>query len=194
MKTYKLGMTLIEILMVVWILGILLWICIPKFSWSQGKSRDILRKSQINEIWSAIVSYWIDHGWYPISSGTCISSLTGLVEEWYLTKIDPDPNNETITTYCGWDNNTQYNICSGSYYNYISNGERFVLAAYMESEWNWNYMCINSDNCLNNDTDKEHLCQDLAELWSGWDLSNFLSSNKLNNWLKYSHIYVYLHQ
>lgn len=190
MKSYKLGMTLIEILMVVWILGILVWICIPKFSWSREKSRDILRKSQINEIWAAISSYWIDHGWYPASTGTCISSLTGLIEEWYLTKIDPDPNWEKIYTYCqSWIEN----ICPEWYYNYVSSGNRFLLAAYMEDDKNGNYRCSYTNNCNGtDDVDTEHLCQDLAELWSWWDLAKFLSANKLNDWIP-SHIYVYLH-
>lgn len=186
-------MTLIEILMVVWILAILVGISVPRFSWSKEKSRDVLRISQINEIWAAIASYWIDHGWYPESTGTCISSLTELVDEWYLSKIDPDPNNEKIWTYCD-STNEDDNICPKGYYNYISNWSWFVLAAYMEESKNWNYVCLNeAEACHDKTTNRDHLCQDLKELWTDKDLSKFISSNRLNDSLK-SHIYVYLHQ
>ena len=200
MKSKKLWMTLIEILVVVSIIWILAWIALPKVSNSKLESRDILRISQIQEIWAAITSYGIDHGWYPISTGACISKLTELVDEWYLSKIDPDPNDEIIWTYCE-STNEEDNICPDWYYNYISDWSRFVLAAYMEDNKNWNYICLNQEtSCHDKTTNKDHLCQDLAALWSWWDelwsrwkLSDFTSNNRLNDNLK-SHIYVYLRQ
>lgn len=202
MKSKKLWMTLIEILIVLAILWIITWIAIPKVSNSKVESRDILRISQIQEIWAAITSYGIDHGSYPISTGTCISSLNELIDEWYLSKIDPDPNNERIITYCNISQK-QYNICTWWYYNYVSDGSWFVLAAYMENNKNWNYICLNTEtSCHDITTDKDHLCQDLAALGSWWELSEstssdrlneFTSSNRLNDNLK-SHIYVYLRQ
>jgi type II secretory pathway pseudopilin PulG len=193
MKSKKLWMTLIEILIVVGIIWVIAWIALPKVSNSKLESRDILRISQIQEIGAAITSYGIDHWGYPISTGTCISSLTELVDEWYLSRIDPDPNNERIITYCDI-NQKQHNICPEWYYNYVSDGSWFVLAAYMEDNKNWNYICLNTEtSCHDITTDKDHLCQDLAALWSWWDLAEFLSSNRLNDSLK-SHIYVYLRQ
>lgn len=195
MKSKKLWMTLIEILVVVAIIWILAWITIPKIGNSKLESRDILRISQIQEIWAAITSYGIDHGSYPISTGTCISSLTELVDEWYLANISPDPNDEKIITYCdGADAIKKFNVCPKWEYNYISNWSRFVLAAYMEDNKNWNYICLNaSTECHDQTTNKDHLCQDLAALWSSGDIAAFTSSNRLNDNLK-SHIYVYLRQ
>ena len=201
MKSKKLWMTLIEILAVVGIIWILAWITLPKVSNSKLESRDILRISQIQEIWAAITSYGIDHGWYPISTGACISKLTELVDEWYLSKIDPDPNNEKIITSCSTEAVKILNICKDWYYNYISDWSRFVLAAYMEDNKNWNYICLNQEtSCHDKTTNRDHLCQDLAALWSWWDelwslwkLSDFTSNNRLNDNLK-SHIYVYLRQ
>lgn len=194
MKSKKLWITLIELLAVIAVLGIIAWIALPKVSNTKSESRDILRKTQLNEIWAAITSYGINHGGtYPISNGTCISSLTELVDEWYLNSINPDPNGEIIHTVCKEGESTEISICPEWYYNYISDGSRFVLAAYMENNKNWNYICLNSISTCTNNPDKTHLCQDLAELWSGWDLSKFLSNNRLNDWLK-SNIYVYLRE
>ena len=199
MKSKKLWITLIELLAVVAILGIIAWITLPKVSNTKSESRDILRKTQLNEIWAAITSYGINHGGrYPVSTGTCISSLTELVDEWYLSKIDPDPNWERIITYCGgeWAAIKQRNICPEWYYNYVSNWSRFVLAAYMEDNKNWNHICQNSwSNCLDADTDKDHLCKDLAELWSGFefDLNKFLWPYGIKDSQK-SHIYIYLRE
>lgn len=194
MKSKKLWITLIELLAVVAILGIIAWIALPKVSGTREQSRDVLRKTQLNEIGSAITSYWADHGWYPISTGACISKLTELVDEWYLSKIDPDPNNEKIITSCSTEAVKILNICKDWYYNYISDWSRFVLAAYMEDNKNWNYICLNQEtSCHGMTTDKDHLCQDLAALWSWWDISAFTSNNRLNDNLK-SHIYVYLRE
>lgn len=196
MKSKKLWLTLIELLAVVAVLGIIAWITLPKVSGTRTQSRDVLRKTQLNEIWAAITSYGINHGGrYPVSTGTCASSLTELIEEWYLSKIDWDPNREIITTYCdGADAIKKFNVCPNWEYNYISNWSRFVLAAYMEDNKNWNYICLNaSTECHDQTTNKDHLCQDLAELWSWFDLPKFLSNNRLNDWLK-SHIYVYLRE
>jgi len=203
MKAKKNWITLIELLAVVAILGIIAWIALPKVSGTREQSRDVLRKTQLNEIGSAITSYWADHGWYPISTGACISKLTELVDEGYLSKINPDPNWERIITYCGgeWAAVKQHNICPEWYYNYVSDWSRFVLAAYMEDNKNWNYICLNQENsCHDKTTNRDHLCQDLASLWSWWDelwsrwkLSDFISNNRLNDNLK-SHIYVYLRE
>lgn len=196
-KSKKSWMTLIEILIVVAIIWIIAWIAIPKVSNSKMESRDIRRISEIQEIWSAIMSYKTDHWWYPVSSGTCISSLTELIDDWYFSTMPPDPNNEKILTYCSnasADDRAKWSICTWWYYNYISNGSWFVLAAYMEDSKNWNYICLNNaTTCHDIITDKDRLCQDLAELWSWGNLTAFMSNNRLNDGLK-SHIYVYLRE
>lgn len=187
----KYWMTLLELIMVIWILAIIVAIIVPNFSNSKTKSRDILRKSQVQEIWAAIVSYWMDHGWFPISSGTCISELsTELISWWYLKQIDTDPNNEMINTEC----DREFSICTWWYYNYVSNWSRFVLAAYMENIENWNYICLNPDTNCTNGADTNHLCHDLEILWSSWDLAQFLDGSYRLNDSNESHIYIYLYQ
>lgn len=130
----------------------------------------------------------VKNGEFPPSTWTCITSLKKeLVDWWYLSNIAPDPNGEKIFTYC----DTAWNqACPDPAYNYVSNGKRFVIAAYMENEENWNYICTNSTKCTQN-IDETHLCEDLAELWSWMDLNKFIWINKYSEWYN-SHIYAYI--
>lgn len=184
----KKWMTLIELLMVIAILWILINISIPYFFGTREKARDISRRTQVQEIASALISYKVKNWEFPRSTWSCISDLKEkLVDWWYLSNIAPDPNGEKIFTYC----NTAWNqACPDPAYNYVSNGERFVIVAYMENESNWNYICTNSTKCTQN-IDETHLCEDLAELWSWMDLNNFIWINKYSEWYN-SHIYAYI--
>lgn len=185
----KRWMTLIELLMVVAILWILINISVPYFFGTREKARDISRQTQVQEIASALISYKLKNWSFPKSTWSCITSLKEeLVNWWYLSNIASDPNGEKIFTYC--DNSESYQACPDPAYNYVSNGKRFVIAAYMENEENWNFLCIISQDCTQS-INEDHLCQDLAELWSWNDLDKFIGVNKYSEWIK-SHIYAYI--
>ena len=68
MKMNKKWFTLIEMLIVIVIIGILAAALIPRLTAVQGRARDVARKSDLQQISTALATYNLDNGTYPAST------------------------------------------------------------------------------------------------------------------------------
>jgi prepilin-type N-terminal cleavage/methylation domain-containing protein len=68
MKAIRAGFTLIELLIVVAIIGILAVALVPTISDAPARARDAARKTMVNNVITAVESYNIDNGGYPVLS------------------------------------------------------------------------------------------------------------------------------
>jgi general secretion pathway protein G len=59
------GFTLIEMLIVIVIIGVLATALIPRLTQVQGRARDTARKTGLQQILTALVTYQSDYGQYP---------------------------------------------------------------------------------------------------------------------------------
>ncbi len=131
MKNNK-GFTLIELMTVMAIVAVLVGLITVSLSSSQGRGRDLERKSEVKAIQDALEQYYAANGFvYP--NGSCNSGLDSYLKTVFPT--DPDgssyigANSCTTTTYCicgrlesGSGGNTPQTTCadgswgSGQYY------------------------------------------------------------------------------
>lgn len=95
---HKSGFTLIELLVVITIIGVLATLMIANFSGARARARDSRRKSDLNQLKTALRLYYNDNQAYPPSSGgemTCCGfgeSFTVNGEE-YMRMVPEDPLN-----------------------------------------------------------------------------------------------------
>lgn len=106
----KLSFTIIEILVVATIIGLLATTAVISFGTLSRQSRDSRRKTDLEQIRSALEMYRSNNDNYP----TNLNSLTSPVV--YLQKIPQDPKSP------------QYSYA----YSYISNSD-YIIGAYLES-------------------------------------------------------------
>ncbi len=71
----KKGFTLIELLIVVAIIGILAVALVPTISDAPSRARDAARKTLVNNVITAVESYNIDEGGYPVFD-KCLNDTT----------------------------------------------------------------------------------------------------------------------
>lgn len=130
------GFTLIELLVVIAIIGILTALLMFNYLEVTKRARDNQRKSDLQQIRSALELYRSDNGVYPgpqsptyqlVSSGSCTSGQTfasgGTV---YMQKVPCDPS-------WSWNNNTSEYF----YYPVASSGSdylQYTLAACIENQ------------------------------------------------------------
>ena len=100
----KKGFTLIEILVVITIAATLLVAGIVSYQSIQKRARDAKRKSDIEQVRSALEMYKADNGYYPeiygggVSTFTNIAALsTTLVDTGYLSSIPQDPKYNAVS-------------------------------------------------------------------------------------------------
>lgn len=114
------GFTLIEILVVISIIAVIIAIAIVSYTTINKQSRDAKRKSDLEQIRSALEMFRSDIGYYPaVGSGSWTNtsglntgdSQTGLVSE-YIPAIPTDPKSTQSYFY------TASSFVSGNYYNY----------------------------------------------------------------------------
>lgn len=122
--SFKRGFTLAEILIVLSIIGLLIALFAGSYAQTQKASRDARRLADMNDILTALQSYYADHGFYPGSTtaygeancsgwdttftdgdGDGIPFIDPLVEEGYLEEIPVDPLT-VRSSYCGGHNTT----------------------------------------------------------------------------------------
>lgn len=120
------GFTLFELLIVISILSLLAVLSISALTSVRRSGRDARRKSDLEEVRTAIEQWRSDKGSYPLQGNgtnlldiTC-SSATGLVDNAtpqnvYLQKAPKDPG------------------CSNRSYHYTVNGQDYTLAAALET-------------------------------------------------------------
>ncbi len=119
----KRAFTLIELLIVITIIGILAVAFIPRLAGASGRARDAQRKSDLQQIASALEFYAQDNGGlYPTAPSTnCIPSLTN-----YLTTTPVDPSNPTAAIGTGF-------CATGYTYKALNSQTGYLLVADLES-------------------------------------------------------------
>jgi type II secretion system protein G len=112
------GFTLVELIVVIVIISVLITIGIASYATIQKRARDTRRKSDIEQIRSALEMYRADTKYYPsVGAGSYIkvndtAGLKSVLVSNYISAVPDDPNSS---------NNYYYkavNLVSGQYYGY----------------------------------------------------------------------------
>ncbi len=121
--TNKKGFTLIELLVVIAIIGILSAIGLVSLNGAREKARDAKRITDLNEIRTAMIIYFDDHGskYFATSSGGAVDASGG--DGGFKTAMLPYLPNLPQNPGTGSENN---------HYFYASNGVSYGLATKME--------------------------------------------------------------
>ena len=139
MKTFAArlkGFTLIELLIVITIIGILAVALVPKITGGPAKARDAARKSDLQQLATAMEFFNDDNGHYPgLASGNaaCVSTLS---LSSYLTSIPNDPSDDGVgisPAKCSNDY-TYYPLAVGGGTSISSNPDGYLLMAKLENE------------------------------------------------------------
>ncbi len=155
MKLKQKGFTLIELLVVISIIGLIASVALVALNSARMKARDARRKSDLRQIANALELYLDKNGSYPNTGAssavgnanysTQASWLSTLVTDGQLAAAIKDPTNIDAGPWC-WNGAATKNTI----YTYASDGQRYVLCAWME-----------------NTSDKETLqFNDAADPWS----------------------------
>ena len=87
----KKGFTLIELLVVISVIGLLTALIMVNFNAARERARDVQRKSDLNNIKTALRLYYNDYGEYPADSGVdivaCGSDASPVACSWSATWI-----------------------------------------------------------------------------------------------------------
>jgi len=111
------GFTLVELMVTVSIISILVAIGIASYSSINKRSRDTKRKSDLEQVRSALEMYRAENGYYPSTgagSETDVSNLTGTLSPTFIPALPLDPSNTSPYLY-------QYQatgLSGGNYYGY----------------------------------------------------------------------------
>jgi general secretion pathway protein G len=98
----KKGFTLIEILVAATIISVLSVVGVASYTSINKRSRDAKRKSDLEQVRSALEMYRVDKGSYPAGSTTGFRLLTDLDSSLvpdYMPSIPPDPQSPTKAYY-----------------------------------------------------------------------------------------------
>jgi prepilin-type N-terminal cleavage/methylation domain-containing protein len=113
MKNARQGVTLIELLIVVVIIGILAAIAIPKFSNTKGKAAVASMKSDLRNLAGVQEAWWVDNrayygglvpaGGFPFtpSSGVVITIVTSTTSGWSAQAAAPGRTTEVCALFYG---------------------------------------------------------------------------------------------
>jgi type II secretion system protein G len=122
------GFTLIELMIVIVILGVLVTMISGAFVTSQKKSRDLRRKSDLNQVSRAMQMYNNDFGSYPLSD---TGRIMGCTDGTTLCT----PGNVWSTTTTTYMVQLPQESNSGNAYYYDSpDGKTFQMYAYLENK------------------------------------------------------------
>lgn len=116
-RLFEPGFTLLELLIVLGIISLLLTISGTVYTAAQKRSRDTKRKTDLEEIRTAIELYRSNNNLYPTSDVDCQPDPNGIRDvgdNIYLSKIPTDPRCPTYTYY------------------YTSTGSDYTIGAYLE--------------------------------------------------------------
>lgn len=103
------GFTLIELLVVIAIIGVLASTVLASLSVAREKSRDAQRHAEIRSLQTALESYYLDNGTYPVTNWECSYQSTwgstsdigaALVGD-YIPRMPVDPVNESTISHSG---------------------------------------------------------------------------------------------
>ncbi len=97
------GFTLMELLISISIIAVLMAIGIASYGTINRQSRDTRRKSDLEQVRSALEMYRADNGYYPTASGgTFVDIATGLadlVSGGYISALPTDPKSTQVYEY-----------------------------------------------------------------------------------------------
>lgn len=102
----KYGFTLIEVLVAATIIGLLSTIGLSGYQAITRSGRDALRKSDLEQIRSALEIYKSDNGNYPTPYTTCAPQITPYINSY---PADPKPTGRYCYNQTG---NLTYNLCA----------------------------------------------------------------------------------
>ncbi len=125
MKRRKQGFTLIEVLVAATIIAILTAVGMVSYTNINKRSRDTKRRSDMEQIRSALEMYRADNGSYANTGGgnwSDASNLSAILVSSYMSAIPSDPKSTTQTY-----RYLATNLVSGRYYGYC-------LSSLLESE------------------------------------------------------------
>lgn len=103
------GMTLIEIMVVVAIIGLIGTVAIININKQFQKAQVKTARTQIKAVQQAVEQYYLDNGTYPSTE----QGLSVLAEEDYLTKVPKDPWKRDFSYSSPGTEGNPYEISSG---------------------------------------------------------------------------------
>jgi len=146
-ETYKLGFTMVELLVVISIIGILSTLLFANFNAARERARDTQRKADLKNIQTSLRLYYNDFGQYPQSDDDLIQGCGSGTEE------------------CTWDGTSAFSTVNQIYMN--------TLPTDPSPDRVYKYNYIDDDNytlkaCLENRSDDK--CDSTTEAWCNTDL------------------------
>lgn len=148
--------TLIEMLIVIVIIGILAAALIPRLTSARWRANDTARKADLQQIWTALISYQIDNSSFPTTPWSLDVIKTDLTR-WWLASIPSDPDR---TTQYSWIQSTTGTIWQYMYTPIIKSwfpNWWFVLMAKTETENGSNYVYCWSSQIITINTDFDNV-------------------------------------
>ena len=149
------GFTIVELLIVIVVIAILASISVVAYNGIQQRSRDSIRKADINSIAKSLELHYVDRGSYTQPEGPCVDSSIGIdncdnvinnIGDWanvsdlrdlitggYMAKLPLDPVNNVTYRYT-------YEPWNAGQNGYTVGGQGYTLCAVLESGGNY---CIN---------------------------------------------------
>ncbi len=129
------GFTLIELLVVITIISVLSGLLLVNFVGIRQRGRDAQRKSDLEQIRSALELYRSDNGSYPVAAGWVLSNggtswIPGLATT-YIQKVPVDPLNSGPTWPWGGTGNNYYAYWSGDWC--VPAGRSYILVTRLEN-------------------------------------------------------------
>jgi prepilin-type N-terminal cleavage/methylation domain-containing protein len=156
--------TLIEMLIVIVIIGILAWALIPRIGSARDKANDTAREANVRSLATAMVSYGMDHNWYP-KEGTDITA-TGTVFKVGHTTYVLDDTWTWLSAYSIPTNNFDWQPVSTDkyYYRQVENSNHFVIYAVLSAWTGWEWW-----NCDTSKVSLTGLTYDELNKMTTWD-------------------------